>query len=441
MAKQSIFSGTFFFSVLFLLILVGNSFLLPSAPLSSPKHSRARDIFLLNKSFVAIIINKNENSSASAHIFPNQCDPCHSNAIRLKSALLAASSNGSIDGKSARELLGLSFNSDPKGSVPLDPLSVATEAVDALKDAIKKDATQKLFMIEIKLPLYNAVEGDDSNDQTVVMEFAKSLSDEMMKAKEVVGDDGNVPILVMDEDMERKMRQEVGLNLNSEDKRKEEVMINSDSRKDTSSNDIDRQQLFSAWESTDVDDDTCSSTPDISCRISSIFGNNQIRNGPDMFDDVCSIVDTNLKSFIQATDRVILILLPTSTPDMVACRRIIGLNRGKNKIIFINSKLDPLPRELLNAETVYSISALVAKALRSNSNDMEKAPIEPKVVVMRRYPRDWELYIALPNDDGIVDNKDFEQVDSISADRVAKNGPNNSWVTACVQKYMKFKVE
>merc|ERR1712087_535676 len=90
--------------------------------------------------------------------------------------------------------------------------------------------------------------------------------------------------------------------------------------------------------------------------------------------------------------------------DAIAARVLLSRYGDGEKLVFlINCNFDPLPRELAQAETVYGLLPLIARPKRA---DGENAA-QPKVVVLRKFPKDWELFVD-------VDDTGFELVDSFS---------------------------
>jgi len=116
---------------------------------------------------------------------------------------------------------------------------------------------------------------------------------------------------------------------------------------------------------------------------------------------------------------------------MIAIRALAGQYKATKKIILVNCRLDsPLPRELIGAETVYSILPLIAKPQTTTSRHNEpKKDDNPKVVVLRRYPRDWEVYVDMG--DG------FDLAASVPDSSVpGRQGPSMEWVSSAVKRYL-----
>ena len=346
------------------------------------------------------------------------------------------------------------------------------------------------MLIDLLLPGYDITQGENLYDEILAVEFCTSLAKHLC-------DDSNVSpfsaILVRDgkgerlarrvlEANEQKRADEVKTNATDEDDMtaRDEVKQNFDSIESSGvvfEDDLDgigssnagfvddveliRQQLTSMWNETadlSVNQDSegsemtatskdreqrPTSTKNISqlqtpskskCyRIGSLLGDEPISRGPDMFDDVINAVD---KHAVQSSDDTIIILSALCQEEMIAVRRIIARYEEKKTIILVNCKLNPMPRELLGAEIVYSLLPLVAKTVQSTESIFDKQVSNnkpnPKVVVLRRYPRDWEVFVDL-------DGSGFDLAASVSAEEVESKGPSMDWIARCVKRYTASK--
>jgi len=162
-------------------------------------------------------------------------------------------------------------------------------------------------------------------------------------------------------------------------------------------------------------------------RLASLFGDATLSKGPDMIDDVAAAVSANAKP--TENEDSIIILSPVSPEEMIAIRALVGKYKATKKIILVNCKLEPpLPRELIGAETVYSILPLIAKP----SNTADENQDAPKVVVLRRYPRDWEVYVDVG--DG------FDLAASVPDGSIRGNqGPAMEWISSAVKRYLQSR--
>jgi hypothetical protein len=81
---------------------------------------------------------------------------------------------------------------------------------------------------------------------------------------------------------------------------------------------------------------------------------------------------------------------------------------------------------------VYSILPLIA---RRASGTKEAATASPKVVVLRRYPREWEVYVDIGNG--------FDLAASVSpADNAMamRRSPSMEWISSAVKRYLQNRV-
>jgi len=171
-----------------------------------------------------------------------------------------------------------------------------------------------------------------------------------------------------------------------------------------------------------------------------MLGNEKISYGPNMVNDVVQAVHSNAFSS-KGVENTIIILSPVTKEEMIAVRTIIA-KYGKHKtIIIVNCKLNPTPRELMRAEKVYSLLPLNALPIvsRFNKSSQEKRSnsINPsaKVVLMRRFPKDWEIFMDVKLGSG------FELVDTVPANEVGQKGPSIQQILASVKKYFQSKYD
>ena len=227
----------------------------------------------------------------------------------------------------------------------------------------------------------------------------------------------------------------------------------------SSSEDVDsfRAQLTSSWNSAD----TSSDASDIPAeerleeataaeqgekpgaesskrcyRLASLFGDATISTGPDMTDDVTAAVSANAKPTDE--EDTIVVLSPVSPEEIVAVRALVGTYKTTKTIVLVNCRrlARPVPRELMGAVTVYSILPLLAKPANSNGNDEEEETRTPKVVLLRRYPRDWEVYVDVGGED---EAGGFDLAASVPDGSVPVDGPAMEWLRDVVQRYLQSR--
>eukprot|EP00978_Attheya_sp_CCMP212_P025430 scaffold81762_cov46-Attheya_sp.AAC.1 len=169
-------------------------------------------------------------------------------------------------------------------------------------------------------------------------------------------------------------------------------------------------------------------------RVGSLLGDpSHISSGPDMLTDVVQAVSDNV--VMDEEENLIILLSPHTPEEMIAVRSVIGKYGTSNKtIVLVNCELDPLPRELIRTDVVYSILPLIAAS--RNPQEDEKRP-NPKIVLLRRYPKDWEIYVDItPSGEG-----GFELVDTIPADQVGNKGPPLDYVASLIKKHLQQRFD
>ena len=158
-----------------------------------------------------------------------------------------------------------------------------------------------------------------------------------------------------------------------------------------------------------------------------------IASGPDMARSVIKVVS---EQGLPTDEEETLIVLSAATPaELVATRALVQKYQATKRIILVNSKFDPMPRELREAQTAYSILPLLARpkddaSVTGSSN--ADATVTPKVVVMRRFPRDWEIFVD-------VTGKGFELATRIPPNQVGQQGPSMPAIAQAVQRFLQTK--
>ena len=173
-------------------------------------------------------------------------------------------------------------------------------------------------------------------------------------------------------------------------------------------------------------------------RLASMFGDDDVSTGADVVIDAVQSVDVH--GTMMNDENFLIILSPIKREETVAVRRLISRYSGTKTIVLVNSRLDPEPREMFAAVPAYFISPLIAKAVKSAGNFMSKQKSQndedeettTKIVVMRRYPGDWEVFVD-------VDSSGFELVETAAASTVGKAGPEIDFIAGCVKRQMSFK--
>jgi Domain of unknown function (DUF1995) len=178
-----------------------------------------------------------------------------------------------------------------------------------------------------------------------------------------------------------------------------------------------------------------------SYRLTSLLGDMRSfssAKGPALMNEVVAAVARN--ALPQPQEEFIILLAPSTKEEMIGLRALLQKYIGRNKrFIIVNSKLEPLPIELRSGETIYSVLPLMGKRKAttggggnsSTNNDiMDTEP--PKAVLLRRYPRDWELYVDI--------GKGFDLAASCGAATLTGanriTGPSMQWVQSKMEAYL-----
>lgn len=209
-----------------------------------------------------------------------------------------------------------------------------------------------------------------------------------------------------------------------------------------------REQLMSKWDGGSIADEPKKSAPARKprkdkphamkrYRLASFFGNQQISTGSVMMNDVIKAVREN--ALPTEDEETIIILSAASLEEMIAVRSLAAKYKGKKRIVMVNCNLTPLPKELAMAETVYSILPLIAqqKVSERDISGIQKLdddqPAPPKIVVLRRYPRDWEVFVDV--------GKGFELAESTPAGSagVDQKGPSMEWIGGVIKRFLQSR--
>ena len=410
------------------------------SPLSSGKRLRS----------IVDLINDNEKLTSSS----------------LSQGISSSSSNNNDDGDDfdlMRKILESSWNEEIMGYVPTTPQQAASNAAESVLNAImisnnsrsdsmtSNNSNNNVYMIDISLPSLDPMNGDNVYDDVgaaeFCIEFAKRLNVNRISC-DGLRNDGGVAIVVKDDSLLSRIDRQIVRN-------KKEVDIDIDDYDDDNmSSSIEFYDDFA-----DLIKDT--STPSsiqsennitspenknqhsslANINLYSMLGKNNIQIGsPNMINDVVKSVATNVS--LKTTNNnnnnedVIVILAPMSQLELVGVRWLVskyGGTTGKTIVIF-NCKLNPLPNELKMAEMCYSVLPLIARSSSSSQKQQQQQQQQqqsnPKIVLLRRYPKDWEMYIDCNQGTG------FELAGSVPAVNVGLTGPSMDWILDCVERYL-----
>jgi hypothetical protein len=159
----------------------------------------------------------------------------------------------------------------------------------------------------------------------------------------------------------------------------------------------------------------------------------------DTFNDIIAAVDINAR--LQSNEDAIIILSPYDTTDIIALRRILSrYGPTRTPIIIVNSRFDTNPIELDNALLVYGVLPLVAKAVRESSSSRKEEDNTTntpglRAVIMKRYPKDWTVYVDV-NGDGFVEAKNDNDRRGGVGSGTTKSFPSPEWIAQRVQAHV-----
>lgn len=360
-----------------------------------------------------------------------------------------------------RRALERAWDKEAMGEVPTTPELAAEAAAVAVRNALAQNV---LSMVDILLPQYDANQSDKVYDEVLAVEFCVCLAQKLDTSQTsiVVRDNRIVQTVSRILDRREEAMMEVAAAAQDEeddldDDENETDLLSSDSPvSDGSKDDIDsfRAKLSAEW---NLDETTVAPTkpnrppsnpdrpltpqvnpqsktkasPTRRYRLCSMLGDAVgIRSGPDMQRDVIEAVKANA---LPQPDEETMIILSAATPqELVGIRALVCQYEATKKIVLVNCRTDPLPRELSKAQTVYSILPLVAKPTeKSSSVSKQRAKPAPRIVVLRRFPRDWEIFV----DTGAG----FERAATLPAVPAQPKGPAMSWIVQAVSRYLSMR--
>ena len=336
-----------------------------------------------------------------------------------------------------RSLLESSWNQPTMGIVPTTPTNAAIAATECISNAMTSSSTN-IMMIDLRLPSYDIAEGQRAYDIIAVYNFGVELAYRMKQ----IGLVRKSLLLVRNgrecEEIKRVLNRRKKINENDDD---DEYNLLRKWTKEEEAEEF-RKKLMSSWESSSYEDNALVSSTSSDSKSDSSEGSNVIIDNTnsashrlwsmvgnelnydidksssssssvvDTFNDIIAAVDIHAR--LQTNEDAIIILSPYDTTDIVALRRILsryGSTKRSTPIIIVNSRLDTNPTELDNALLVYGMLPLVAKAVRKVSSS-SRAEMEEddtttntlglRAVIMKRYPKDWTVYVDV-NGDGFVE--------------------------------------
>ncbi|KAL7519041.1 hypothetical protein ACHAWX_003839 [Stephanocyclus meneghinianus] len=341
-----------------------------------------------------------------------------------------------------RSMLEKSWNGNSMGTVPATPEKAAEAAAESVALAMGKQ--HNIIMIDLRLPSYDITEGPKLYDKKAVYDFCCYLSDQLRQRKLIRKS------LVLVRNEKERLGTERAVQLSTE-----EIIIEDDESWNDSevveANEIDefRKKLMDSWD-TPTDKLSTSVTaepkptskptlgPTSSHRLWSMIGNDEITSGSDMFEQVIAAVDKHARLVVTGPsseqEDALIIVSPYDTTDLIAVRRILARYGQTRTIIFVNSRLETLPAEMNNAVLVYAVMPLVARS-RSKDNtidDDDDSESGLKVVVMKRFPENWCLFVDVYGDGFVQVGANGSRQPSADS----KEFPSSEWIVTNVQAHV-----
>ena len=369
------------------------------------------------------------------------------------------------DDNSLRAALEESWNTSKMGRVPIDPEAAAEEAYSSILqaagadgDAIEeKDFMTGIFFVDLLLPSYDisqVVEGTSLYDEVTAVEYCIALADCFKGKTEILVRDSNTvrtvtKVLKAREERERQEMEAVSdgdvvFGDGNFVDNSNEALGDASEGNDSNQDDDFRKQLLASWnddsdapseDGIDLSPSKKSETvetlddPSKSYRLASLFGERNINQGADMASFVIEAVREN--ALAKDDEDNIIILSAVGADEMVAVRGLVAKYESQKKIIMVNCQFRPVPRELLAAETVYSVLPLAGRKKSNDGSDTrEDESPPPKIVVLRRYPKDWEIFV----DVGIG----YELAETVSANGANRRGLDMDAIARAVTRHLDF---
>lgn len=423
----------------------------------------------------AFVVSRNAILQSTNHfyrfvLYKHQADD-DSNDIS-KSRDSDASSSSSSAFEEMRRLLENSWNLPTMGRIPTTPENAVDECVDAMKRLVQENKVasndNNIFFIDILLPQYDISYGEKIYDEIYTAEFCTQFVQQLQIQTVIVYRDHTTVSTIS------RLLNARG-DFNRKDKSKERIENTIDSTPMMEFDDFDqevmqnddpavadfRKSLMQNWGTAiNTFDENSTVIPDeemvpvepseelqqqesLYYRIGSLFGNATISKGADMIEDVMMAVQMN-DGLPLEHEQMMIIVSPISKEEMYAIRAIVdkyatgrAVKDRKLTIAFFNCKVQPIPQEIIRGQTVYSILPLVGSRKDISSSSASRSPTQPKVVVLCRYPYDWQVYVDL-GQGGVG----FNCIASISVQDVKLNrlsqqrGPSMEWIQNAVQQYI-----
>jgi hypothetical protein len=357
-----------------------------------------------------------------------------------------------------RKLLESSWNSVTMGQVPTNAEAAAEAAATSLTSAMDAASSGKsrIHCIDILLPQYDIQQGSKIYDEVLATEFCIHLAKRLQGRTEILVRDDPTLATISRVLKAREKEPEITANDGRHDgtavgddegeiigaEAKYEAALDDSSSAPDSDIESFRRQLMQGWneaddksesqiEEADVPtfieieptSDSSTLTPTPMFRLASMLGSATNAASADGNRNDFEAAAQNAKPL--ENEDTIMILSATSPMEMIAVRSLVARYGDTKTFVLVNCHLNPTPRELFSAQIVYSVLPLIARP-RQNGQD---AGFQPKIVVMRRYPADWEIFVD-------ADGNGFELAGSFAPGRVDRRGPSMQVVSDCVKAHL-----
>ena len=337
-----------------------------------------------------------------------------------------------------RSILESSWDASSMGDVPSDPASAARAAAECVSSAMSSNIN--VVIVDLRLPTYDVLEGRRAYDAVAVYDFGVALSDEM-RARGLVrkclllarngGEADEIGRAV--ESRRRRRRGGTTTRGTTEGGVDPPLATDNDTITEEEADEF-RRRLTSSWTS-DVpssappttssakspdgggnDGDgprTATAAPPPSHRLWSTVGRDLDDVvpggggigglGPDAFDRIVSAADANAR--LAPDEDALAILSPHDATDVVALRRVLARYGRSRTIVIVNPRFETDPGEMDGAVMVYGMLPLVAASRNAEADagggggrGGSGAGSGLRAVVMKRFPRDWAVYVDMYGD-------------------------------------------
>ena len=364
--------------------------------------------------------------------------------FQSKFKMSESDSEGGVD--ALRKMLEASWNTQSMGVVPTSADSAASAAAESVLAAFEREK-KAVFFVDVLLPQYDLAQGERMYDEVSAVDLCISLARQLEGKTEIVVRDARTVdvvsrVLDIREGNPDAFDDSEDSDDGRDDSRSEETNQGPIGKGDTNSVEDFRSQLMSSWDSAESDKDKTDKGPPRKrkkrserkagqYRLTSLLGDTEIKIGPDMTEPILKAVSANAKP--KDDEDTIIILSSISQQELVGVRALVGKYKASRRIVLVNCRFERLPRELVDAKTVYSILPLIARP-KDPSDSIFSAGSRPtedespsKVVVMRRYPGDWEVYVDIGGG--------FELAATCPAARFQKLPPMD-WIASSVKRFL-----